>query len=94
MLRPERWRAAVIPLLLLAALELVHAQQPPPAATRWRRPARRCRPGGVRCATGRCGQATAFTLGTAATGLALGAAWACWLGTLLGLSRRAAAGAS
>ena len=90
MLRPDRWRAAVIPLLLLAALELYtrgaatgsDALAPPSAALQawW---------GALR--DGSLWQATAFTLGTAATGLALEAGLGVLAGTLLGLSRRAAA---
>ena len=90
MRRPDRWRAAVIPLLLLAALELgtrssaagSDALAPPSAALQawW---------GALR--DGSLWSATAFTLGTAATGLALGAGRGVLAGTLLGLSRRAAA---
>jgi sulfonate transport system permease protein len=80
----------VIPLLLLAALELCTRSS--------RRRQRRLAPPSAalqawwgRCATGRLWQATAFTLGTAAAGLALGARPGRAAGTLLGLSRRAAA---
>jgi sulfonate transport system permease protein len=90
MRRLERWRAAVIPLLLLAALELYtrsaaagsDALAPPTAALQawW---------GALR--DGSLWLATAFTLGTAAVGLALGGGLGVLLGTALGLSRRAAA---
>jgi ABC-type nitrate/sulfonate/bicarbonate transport system permease component len=83
-------RAAAIPLLLLAALEIYTRTQaagsdalaPPSAALRawW---------GAL--TDGSLWQATAFTLGTAALGLALGLGAGVALGTLLGLSRRAAA---
>lgn len=96
MARPERFRrlqrlrGAVIPLLLLAALEVYtrsaaagsDALAPPSLALRawW---------GALR--DGSLWQATAFTLGTAALGLAVGAGLGLLLGTVLGLSRRAAA---
>ena len=85
----ERWRAAVLPLLLLAALEAYtrttaagsDALAPPSAAARawWRA-----------LQDGSLWQATLFTLGTAAAGLALGAGLGLLLGTALGLSRRLA----
>lgn len=90
--RARRWRALVIPLLLLAALELYARTQaagsdaiaPPSAALQvwW-----------MALRDGSLWQATAFTLGTAAAGLALGALLGIAVGTLLGLSRRAAAAA-
>ena len=85
-----RLRALVIPALLLAVLEVYtrtaargsDALAPPSAAVvAWW--------GALR--DGSLWQATAFTLGTAALGLALGAGLGVLLGTLLGLSRRAAA---
>ncbi len=90
MARLDRLRALAIPLLLLAALEIgtrsvaagSDALAPPSAALRawW---------GAL--LDGSLWQGTAFTLGTAAAGLALGAGLGLTLGTLLGLSRRAAA---
>ncbi len=84
-----RWRALVFPMLLLAALEGwtrtagrgSDALAPPTAAL-----------GAIAgaLADGSLASATAFTLGSAALGLALGAAIGIGLGTLLGLSRRAA----
>lgn len=86
----RRGRGLVIPLVLLAALELALRTQaagsdalaPPSAALRawW-----------LALRDGSLWQATAFTLGTAAAGLALGALLGLLAGTLLGLSRRAAA---
>ncbi len=87
---PGRLRGVVIPVLLLAALEFYtrrvapgsDALAPPSAAlVAWW--------GALR--DGSLWQATAFTLGTAAAGLAVGAGLGLLLGTLLGLSRRAAA---
>lgn len=86
----RRGRGHVIPLVLLVALELVLRAQaagsdalaPPSAALQawW-----------LALRDGSLWQATAFTLGTAAAGLALGSLVGLLAGTLLGLSRRAAA---
>lgn len=84
-----RLRALVVPALGLAALELwartagqgSDAIAPPTAALRAIAGA---------LVDGSLVAATAFTLGSAALGLALGAALGIALGTLLGLSRRAA----
>lgn len=83
------WRAAVIPLVLLALLEAwartigrqSDALAPPTAALRafWRA-----------ALDGSLWQATAFTLGSAALGLLLGAGLGLVLGTALGLSKRLA----
>lgn len=89
MVATGRWQALVFPALLLGALELwartighgSDALAPPTAAVR--------AIGGA-VLDGSLASATAFTLGSAALGLALGAAIGVGLGTLLGLSRRAA----
>lgn len=88
-LRRLPWRAAVIPLVLLALLEAwartigrqSDALAPPTAALRafWRA-----------ALDGSLWQATAFTLGSAALGLLLGAGLGLVLGTALGLSKRLA----
>ncbi|SFM94028.1 ABC transporter permease [Variovorax sp. OV329] len=84
------WRAFVLPGVLLALCEIYgrraaalgsDALAPPTAALRALADAAR---------DGTLWQATGFTLGTAALGLAVGAALALVLGFVLGLSRRAA----
>lgn len=83
------WRAWVVPLVLLGALEAwartagasSDAVAPPSAALRALARA---------AADGSLWQGTAFTLGAAAAGLAVGATLGIVLGTLLGLSARAA----
>lgn len=96
MTRPDaprrRWRGVVIPALLLLALEAwlrargvtSDALAPPSAALHawW-----------TALIDGSLWQATAFTLGTAGLGLALGSLLGVATGTVLGLSRRAAAAA-
>ena len=89
---PWPWRGAVLPLLLLAALEAwartigrhSDAVAPPPQALL---------AGARALADGSLLAATGFTLGTAALGLALGSGLGVLLGLWLGLSRRAAAAA-
>lgn len=85
---PRRWTSLVFPALLLAALEAwtrtvgqgSDALAPPTAALRALAGA---------LADGSLLSATAFTLGSAALGLAIGTLLGVALGTLLGLSRRA-----
>jgi sulfonate transport system permease protein len=71
MMRWLPWRALAFPALLLGALELVVAHGGAPAATHWRAPSAALQALAKRCATALCCGATAFTLGSAALGLAL-----------------------
>ena len=86
----DRVRGAVVPLLLMAALELA-TRTLAPGSDAVAPPSAALRAGWAAALDGSLWQATLFTLGSAGTGLALGAALGMALGTVLGLSRRAAA---
>jgi ABC-type nitrate/sulfonate/bicarbonate transport system permease component len=85
-------RGGVIPLLLLATLE-VWARTTGRHSDAVAAPTAALRAGLGAALDGSLWQATAFTLGSAAAGLALAAVVGIALGTLLGLSQRAAAAA-
>lgn len=84
-----RAQALMFPTLLLAGLEL-WARAMAPGSDAVAPPTAALRAIGGALVDGSLAGATAFTLGSAALGLAIGAVLGIGLGTLLGLSRRAA----
>ena len=88
----RRWRGLVIPVVLLLALEL-YAHSAAAGSDAIATPSAALQAWWTAARDGSLWQATAFTLGTAAAGLALGALLGIAAGTVLGLSRRAAVAA-